>query len=101
MAFGRGRNVLLGQAQQLHGAGPYHCQPYRQGSGHRRDQPERPRLQQQRVRNVDKDLMPVDPNAPTEENEPVRVPVPARRLSPLAIGLALLVIVALLIVLFK
>lgn len=31
--------------------------------------------------------MPVDPSAPTEENEPVRVPAPVRRLSPIVIVL--------------
>jgi len=40
----------------------------------------------------------VDPNAPTEENEPVRVPA-ARRLSPIAVVVSALVIVVLLVLL--
>lgn len=42
--------------------------------------------------------MPVDPKAPTEENEPVRVPAP-RRLSPIAVVVSALVIVVLLVLL--
>ena len=42
--------------------------------------------------------MPVDPNAPTEENEPVRVPAP-RRLSPAVVVVSVVVIVVLLVVL--
>ena len=42
--------------------------------------------------------MAVDPNAPTEENEPVRVPAP-RRLSPAVVVVSALVIVVLLVVL--
>lgn len=42
--------------------------------------------------------MAVDPNAPTEENEPVRVPAP-RRLSPIAVVVSALVIVVLLVLL--
>lgn len=42
--------------------------------------------------------MAVDPNAPTEENEPVRVPAP-RRLSPAVIVVSVVVIVVLLVVL--
>ncbi len=40
-------------------------------------------------------MMPVDPNAPTEENEPVRLPAP-RRLSPAVIVVSAVVIVVLL-----
>jgi len=40
----------------------------------------------------------VDPNAPTEENEPVRVPAP-RRLSPAVIVVSVVLIVVLLAVL--
>lgn len=43
-------------------------------------------------------MTPVDPNAPTEENEPVRVPAP-RRLSPAVIVVSVVVIVVLLVVL--
>jgi len=42
--------------------------------------------------------MAVDPNAPTEENEPVRVPAP-RRLSPAVVVVSVVVIVVLLVVL--
>jgi len=35
--------------------------------------------------------MPVDPKALNEENEPMRVPAPARRLSPVAIVLLIVV----------
>lgn len=42
--------------------------------------------------------MAVDPNAPTEENEPVRVPA-ARRLSPAVAVVSVVVIVVLLVVL--
>ena len=40
----------------------------------------------------------VDPNAPTEENEPVRVPAP-RLLSPAVVAVSVVVIVVLLVVL--
>lgn len=40
----------------------------------------------------------VDPNAPTEENEPVRVPE-AQRLSPAVIVVSVVVIVVLLVIL--
>lgn len=43
--------------------------------------------------------MPVDPNAPTEENEPVRLPAATRRVSPIVVVVSVVVIVVLLVIL--